>query len=46
VTIPKKAEIQKSFIQYTQSSLKADPKINELIDWENKDQILNWLDSL
>ncbi len=46
LNLSKKAEIQKSFIQYTQSSLKADPKINELIDWENKDQILNWLDSL
>ncbi|MFH0754208.1 MAG: hypothetical protein V2A70_06560, partial [Candidatus Omnitrophota bacterium] len=42
----KKAEIQKNFIQYTQSNLKADPKINDLIDWENKDQILSWLDSL
>ena len=28
------------------SNLNNDPKINELIDWKNKEKTLNWLDSL
>lgn len=39
-------EIQKKMIEYTQSILPQDPKIEELIDWENKKKILTWLDSL
>jgi site-specific recombinase XerD len=39
-------QIQKKFITYTQSLLNQDDKIDELIDWENKEEILNWLDSL
>jgi integrase/recombinase XerD len=39
-------QIQKKFITYTQSLLNQDNKIDELIDWENKEEILNWLDSL
>jgi len=39
-------QIQKKFIAYTQSLLNQDDKIDELIDWENKEEILNWLDSL
>jgi len=39
-------QIQKKFIAYTQSLLNQDDKIDELIDWENKEDILNWLDSL
>ena len=39
-------EIQKKMHEYTQSILPQDPKIEELIDWENKDKILVWLDSL
>lgn len=38
--------IQKKFIIHTQSLLNQDDKIDELIDWENKEEILNWLDSL
>jgi len=41
-----KREVQKKFNQYTQSMLRNDPKINELIDWENKQDVLTWLDSL
>jgi integrase/recombinase XerD len=44
--IPKKREVQRRFIEYTQSNLDADQKINELIDWEHKEETLNWLDSL
>jgi site-specific recombinase XerD len=38
--------IQKKFIAHTQSLLNQDDKINDLINWENKEEILNWLDSL
>lgn len=38
--------VQKKFIEYMQSKLSDDPKIDELIDWENKIEILQWLDSL
>lgn len=41
-----KREVQKRFLQYTQSILSDDPKISELTDWEDKDEILSWLDSL
>jgi site-specific recombinase XerD len=36
----------KKFIEYSQSTLEHDPKIDELIDWEHKKQTLDWLDSL
>ncbi len=38
--------IQKKFINHTQSLLNQDGKVDELIDWENKEEILEWLDSL
>jgi len=38
--------IQKKSIEYIQSNLSCDSKIEELIDWENKKDILEWLDSL
>ena len=41
-----KREVQKKFIEYNQSILAHDPKIEELIDWENKEKTLKWLDSL
>ena len=41
-----KREVQKKFIEYTQSILAHDPKIEELIDWENREETLRWLDSL
>ena len=39
-------EVQRKFIKYSQSTLAHDPKIEELIDWENKEETLAWLDSL
>lgn len=39
-------QIQKKFIDYTQSLLNQDDKIDELICWENKEETLKWLDSL
>ncbi len=41
-----KREVQKKFQEYTQSLLSQDPQIEELVDWEKKDEILTWLDSL
>lgn len=44
--LSRKQEVQKKFIEYTRSILVSDPKINELIDWENREKTLDWLDSL
>jgi integrase/recombinase XerD len=41
-----KRALQKKFIQYTQSILTYNPKIDELVDWENREETLTWLDSL
>jgi len=41
-----KRDVQRKFIEYTQSTLVDDPKIKELMDWENKEDTLAWLDSL
>jgi site-specific recombinase XerD len=41
-----KRAVQKKFIEYNKSTLKHDPKIDELIDWEHKKLTLAWLDSL
>jgi integrase/recombinase XerD len=38
--------IQKKFIEYTQAIISCDPKIEKLINWENKEETLAWLDSL
>jgi integrase/recombinase XerD len=36
----RKRQVQKEFIEYTQSNLTDDPKIDELINWENRKEIL------
>ena len=41
-----KREMQKKFLEHTQSVLSQDSKMEELSDWENKNEILTWLDSL
>ncbi len=41
-----KRAVLKKFIEYSQSTLEHDPKIDELIDWEHKKETLAWLDSL
>ncbi len=46
LNLSKKREVQKTFIKFTQSLLKDDPKINEMLDWENKEKTIDWLDSL
>ncbi len=41
-----KRDIQKRFVEYTQSKMKNDQKIKVFIDWENNEETLAWLDSL
>ena len=41
-----KRSIQEKFMQYSQSLLNTDPKLEALIDWENKQDTLAWLDTL
>jgi hypothetical protein len=36
--------IQKQFIRYMDSILTVDPKIEQLLQWENKKDIMAWLD--
>lgn len=36
-----KRAVQKKFIQYAQSALKYDPKLDELIGWDHKQDILD-----
>ena len=46
LNISHKREIQKNFIAKMDPFLKDDSKIDQLIDWENKNEILTWLDGL
>jgi hypothetical protein len=39
-------ELQKEIIEYTRSILPQDPQIEKFIDWETKEKVLSWLDSL
>lgn len=39
-------EIQEEFIEHTTSMMKNDKKLDRLIDWDNKNDILTWLDDL
>ncbi len=41
-----KRDVQKKFIEYSAKVIKQDPKIEDLIDWENKQDTLAWLDTL
>lgn len=44
--LTRRRQIQEQFIEYTQSALICDPKIEELFDWESKEDLMAWLDSL
>jgi len=44
--LTRKRDIQNKFMEYSAKTIQQDPKIEELIDWENKQDILAWLDSL
>ena len=41
-----KRRIQKQFIEYMQSDLTIDHKIDELLDGEDMQEMMDWLDSL
>lgn len=45
LNLTRKKELQKRFIEYTQNQIK-DSKLDQLLDWENEQETLNWLDSL
>ena len=42
----RKRHIQKLFIRYMESVLTDDPKIEELLHWKNKEDMMAWLDRL
>jgi len=44
--LSKRKKIQNRFINHVQSTVKQNPEIDELIDWQNKDDIMAWLDDL
>ena len=44
--ISRKRNIHKEFIKHTESMMGADKKLNKLIDWDDRENILIWLDSL
>jgi len=44
--LSQKRVLQEKFIRFTQQHLTSDPKIDALIQWEYKEDILVWLDSL
>jgi len=46
LSVSRKREAQKKFIKYIRSGISDDPKIDELLNWENKEEILDWLDDL
>lgn len=41
-----KREVQKKLMEHSQSSIKFDSKLEEALNWENKEKTLAWLDSL
>ena len=44
--LTRKKSVQKRLIEHMKSNISEDPEINKLIAWENKKDILEWLDSL
>ena len=46
IDLSRKRDIQKKLIEYTQSKITHNKKIDELIDWKNDKETLTWLDSL
>ena len=44
--LSKRKKIQQQFIQHVQSNVTENPEIEALIDWQNKDDIMAWLDDL
>ncbi|KPA18262.1 Integrase family protein [Candidatus Magnetomorum sp. HK-1] len=41
----KRREVQKKYIEHMKQVIEDDVKVNDLIDWENSKDVLEWLDS-
>ncbi len=46
LNVSRKREVQDKFIKHIQSTIPGDHKMDELLNWERKEEILDWLDSL
>jgi site-specific recombinase XerD len=46
MSIKRKRQIQRKLIRYMDSTLSEDPKLNQLLLWENEKDLMDWLDSL
>jgi len=46
MNISYKRDVQKKFMEHAGNVITQDPKIDDLIDWENKHDTLAWLDTL
>jgi site-specific recombinase XerC len=44
--LSKRKEIQKNYMDYMQTAIEEDEIINNLIEWENDQEVFEWLDSL
>ncbi len=44
--LAKRKKIQQQFIKHVQPNVSQHPEIEELIDWQNKEDIMAWLDDL
>jgi integrase/recombinase XerD len=44
--LTRRRQIQRRFTRYMESVVTADPKIEELLQWENDGDIMSWLDTL
>ena len=46
LNLNRKIQVQKQFITYMNAQITQDSKIEAFIDWDNREDILKWLDSL
>ncbi len=46
LNISRKREAQNEFLKHIRSTIPIDNKMEDLLNWERKDEILDWLDSL
>lgn len=46
LNISRKREAQNEFLKYIRSTISEDNKMDDLLNWERKEEILDWLDNL
>ncbi len=46
LNVSRKREAQNEFLKHIHSTIPEDNKMDDLLNWERKDEILDWLDSL